>query len=138
MAVRFTPLTSPGQRLRSLRAVKPHEATVLKVISEMGLELQVIFNQEAVMVLPSGVNKATGLRALTEAAGVSCEEVVGVGDAENDHAFLDCCGIGVAVANALPMLKERADFVTKGSRGDGVIELIDMILADDLASIRRV
>ena len=110
----------------------------LGVIKELGLELQVIFNKGSVMVLPTGVNKATGLRALTKAAGMSCDEVVGVGDAENDHAFLDCCGIGVAVANALPMLKERADFVTKGSRGDGVIELIDMILADDLATIRRV
>src|SRR4029078_8659907 len=41
--------------------VRPNETTVLKAISELGLELQVIFNQEAVMVLPSGVNKATGL-----------------------------------------------------------------------------
>jgi hypothetical protein len=45
------------------------------------------------------------------------------------------CGIGVAVANALPMLKERADIVTTGARGDGVIELIDRILATDLAEI---
>ena len=87
------------------------------------------------MVLPSGVNKATGLAALLKEAGVSADEVVGVGDAENDHAFLECCGMGVAVANALPMLKERADFVTKGARGDGVAELIDIILADDLAGI---
>jgi hypothetical protein len=84
------------------------------------------------MILPSGVNKATGLAALLKEAGISAEEVVGVGDAENDHAFLEYCGVGVAVANALPMLKERADFVTNGARGDGVAELIDMILADDV------
>ena len=116
--------------------VEPHEVVVLEEIKRLGLELQVIFNKGAVMVLPSGVNKATGLTALLAEAKLSPDEVVAVGDAENDHAFLGACGMGVAVANALPMLKERADFVTNGARGDGVAELIGMILADDLASIR--
>jgi HAD superfamily hydrolase (TIGR01484 family) len=124
---------SVGQAI--IATVEPNEVVVIEAIKELGLELQVIFNKGSVMVLPTGVNKATGLKALSEAAAVSCEEVVGVGDAENDHAFLECCGLGVAVANALPMLKERADFVTKGARGDGVAELIDMILTDDLARI---
>jgi hydroxymethylpyrimidine pyrophosphatase-like HAD family hydrolase len=115
--------------------IEPHEVVVLEEIKRLGLELQVIFNKGAVMVLPSGVNKATGLTALLEEVKLSPDEVVAVGDAENDHAFLEACGIGVAVANALPMLKERADFVTNGARGDGVVELINMILADDLAGI---
>jgi hydroxymethylpyrimidine pyrophosphatase-like HAD family hydrolase len=58
-----------------------------------------------------------------------------VGDAENDHAFLKLCECSIAVANALPALKERADFVTSGSHGAGVEELIDKLLADDLASL---
>lgn len=124
---------SVGQAV--IATVEPNEVVVLEEIKRLGLELQVIFNKGSVMVLPSGVNKATGLTALLQEAGVSADEVVGVGDAENDHAFLECCGVGVAVANALPMLKERADFVTNGARGDGVAELIDMILADDLAGI---
>ena len=45
--------------------------------------------------------------------------VVAVGDAENDHAFLTCSGCGVAVANALPALKERADLVTQCDHGAG-------------------
>jgi hypothetical protein len=121
---------SVGQAI--IATVEPNEVFVLEEIKRLGLELQVIFNKGSVMVLPSGVNKATGLAALLKEAGVSADEVVGVGDAENDHAFLECCGVGVAVANALPMLKERADFVTNGARGDGVAELIDMILADDV------
>jgi hypothetical protein len=125
---------SVGQAI--IATVEPHEIIVLEEIKRLGLELHVIFNKGSVMVLPSGVNKATGLAALLKEAGVSANEVVGVGDAENDHAFLDCCGFGVAVANALPMLKERADFVTQGARGDGVTELIDMILTDDLGDLR--
>src|SRR5512142_415728 len=41
----------------------PHEKTVLDVIREMGLEYQIIFNKGAVMVLPMGINKGTGLLA---------------------------------------------------------------------------
>jgi HAD superfamily hydrolase (TIGR01484 family) len=126
---------SVGQAI--IATVEPNEIVVLEEIKRLGLELQVIFNKGSVMVLPTGVNKATGLAALLKEAGVSADEVVGVGDAENDHAFLECCGVGVAVANALPMLKERADFVTHGARGDGVAELIDLILADNLTSIER-
>lgn len=111
----------------------PHEKTVLDVIRELGLELQVIFNKGAVMVLPSGVNKATGLTAALEELGLSPHNTVGVGDAENDHAFLSLCECSVAVANALPALKEQADWVTEGSRGAGVTELIDRLLAGDLA-----
>lgn len=113
----------------------PHETAVLETIRELGLELQVIFNKGAVMVLPSGVNKATGLAAALEALGLSRRNTVGVGDAENDHAFLHLCEASVAVANALPSLKEQADWVTRGSRGAGVTELIDHLLAADLADL---
>ncbi|MDX2092765.1 MAG: HAD-IIB family hydrolase [Kofleriaceae bacterium] len=112
---------------------EPHEETVLQVIRELGLELQVIFNKGAVMVLPSGINKATGLAAALLELGLSRHNVVGVGDAENDHALLGHCECGVAVANALASLKHRADLVTEGHHGAGVRELIAHLLTDDLA-----
>jgi hydroxymethylpyrimidine pyrophosphatase-like HAD family hydrolase len=112
---------------------EPNERVVLDVIRDLGLELQVIFNKGAVMVLPSGINKATGLLAALAALGLSRHNTVGVGDAENDHAFLSTCECAVAVANALPQLQERVDIVTKGARGDGVRELIDRLLESDLA-----
>lgn len=113
---------------------EPHETQVLETIKEHGLELQVIFNKGAVMILPAGVNKATGLSAALERMSLSPHNAVGVGDAENDHALLGLCECGVAVSNALPTLKDAADIVTQGARGAGVVELIDALLADDLAS----
>jgi len=113
----------------------PHEQEVLNAIREFGLELQVIFNKDAVMILPSGVNKMTGLSAALEELKLSRHNVVGVGDAENDHAFLSCCEFGVAVANAIPALKERADFVTERDHGAGVIELVEKLLKNDLADL---
>jgi hydroxymethylpyrimidine pyrophosphatase-like HAD family hydrolase len=114
---------------------EPNETTVLEVIRDLGLELQVIFNKGAVMVLPSGVNKATGLKAALSELGLSPHNIVGIGDAENDHAFLNLCECSVAVANALPMVKEQADFVTNGSNGTGVIELVEMLLSSDLSEL---
>lgn len=113
----------------------PNETTVLETIRDLGLELQVIFNKGAVMVLPSGINKAAGLLAALAELKLSPHNVVGVGDAENDHAFLKLSELSVAVANALPMLKEQVDFVTNGKRGDGVVELIDKIIADDVSDL---
>jgi len=112
---------------------EPHQDAVLSVIRDQGLELQVIFNKGAVMILPSGVNKATGLAAALSEIQLSAHNVVGVGDAENDHALLSACECGVAVANALPSLKKHADFVTEGHHGIGVSELIDHLIANDLA-----
>ena len=108
---------------------------VLETVRELGLELHIVFNKGAVMVLPSGVNKASGLAAALVESGLSPHNVVGIGDAENDHAFLAMCGCSVAVANALDSVKAEADLVTRGARGAGVRELIDELLASDLADV---
>src|SRR5947209_9132841 len=109
---------------------RPHETTVLEVIQSLGLEYQIIFNKRAVMVLPSGINKATGLAKALKRMKISPNQVIGVGDAENDHAFLEACAVAAAVENALPALKNRCDLVLMKDHGDGVAELIDQLIAD--------
>jgi len=114
---------------------EPNESIVLETIRELGLELQVIFNKGAVMVLPSGVNKGTALTVALRELGLSGHDCVGVGDAENDHAFLSLCECAVAVANALPTVQQQADLVTRGAQGDGLLELIARLLENDLADL---
>jgi HAD superfamily hydrolase (TIGR01484 family) len=114
---------------------RPHETTVLQVIQELGADYQIIFNKDAVMVLPTGVNKATGLTAALEELKIAPEHVAGVGDAENDHAFLEICGVSVAVDNALPLVKQQCDWVTAADHGAGVVELIDRLLGDEASLI---
>jgi hydroxymethylpyrimidine pyrophosphatase-like HAD family hydrolase len=111
----------------------PNETIVLDEIRNLGLELEIIFNKGAVMVLPSGLNKATGLVAALDELELSPHNVVSIGDAENDHALLRTAGYGVAVANALPTLKETADRSMQASRGEGVTELIEIVLSEDAA-----
>ncbi len=109
----------------------PHETTVLETIRDLGLEMHVVFNKGAVMALPSGVNKASGLAAALDELKLSRHNVVGVGDAENDHAFLERCECAVAVANALPSLKEKADWITRAPEGAGVVEIVKLLLEND-------
>jgi HAD superfamily hydrolase (TIGR01484 family) len=140
----------PDQFIRALRKkrVKPlavgkvvvatltsNATPVLEVIQDLGLELQPIFNKDSLMVLPPGVDKATGLAAALADMAVSPANVVGIGDAENDLALLRLCGFGVAVANAVPLLKEQADLVTQAADGAGVAELATRLLATDLAGL---
>jgi hydroxymethylpyrimidine pyrophosphatase-like HAD family hydrolase len=113
---------------------RPNETTVLEVIRDLGLELQVVFNKGSVMVLPPRVNKVSGLKEALAELGLSERNVAGVGDAENDHAFLRFCGFSAAVANALPSVKETATYTTRADHGAGVVELVDMILNGKLAS----
>jgi hydroxymethylpyrimidine pyrophosphatase-like HAD family hydrolase len=84
---------------------EPHQVEALEAIRELNLEVQVIFNKGAVMLLPSGINKATGLKCALAELGLSRHNTVSVGDAENDHALLAVSGCAVAVANAVASLR---------------------------------
>ncbi|MBY0357282.1 MAG: HAD-IIB family hydrolase [Candidatus Obscuribacterales bacterium] len=133
-SLRVEPL-SAGQTI--IATWQPHEATVLKAIRELGLELEIIFNKGAVMVLPSGINKATGLQAALTDLELSEHNAIAIGDAENDHAMFSLCELSVAVNNAIPSVKQHADFIVSGHHGHGVSELVEMIINNDCASISK-
>jgi hydroxymethylpyrimidine pyrophosphatase-like HAD family hydrolase len=117
-----------------IATVEPHETVVLQTIRELGLERPVIFNKGAVMILPPGVNKASGLTVALHELGMSARNLVAAGDAENDHALLEMAEYSVAVSNAIPTLKAAADRVTEGARGDGILEVIADLIENDLAN----
>lgn len=113
----------------------PFENEVCTSIHELGLELQMTFNKDAIMVLPPCVNKASGLSAALRRLGISQLNVVGVGDAENDHAFLSICGCAAAVSNAIESIKASADICLSQDHGRGVCELVSMLLEKDAALV---
>lgn len=102
-----------------------HAVAVLRQIRALGLDCQIVQNREALMVLPAGVTKGSGLFEALGDVGVSRHSTLGVGDAENDHALLDVCEVGAAVGDAVPALRRHADVVLTGGAGEGVVELID-------------
>ena len=113
--------------------VEPHEVSVLQTIKEMGLELEMIFNKGSVMILPTGVNKATGLREGLSRMGLSTRYTYrrrrrGKRSRLSPYLWLRDRG---CQKSALPTLKDRADFVTERPHGEGVVELIEQLLANN-------
>ena len=127
----------PMVGLSVVAGMRAEDGVILRTLKELGLDWQLIYNKEAVMVLPPNVDKGTGLRAAFHAMGWNPELGAGVGDAENDLPLLDACGFAVSVANGIPELQEHADLVTKGVAGEGVQELIERLLTDSFQGTDR-
>jgi hydroxymethylpyrimidine pyrophosphatase-like HAD family hydrolase len=113
---------------------RPNQCKALEALADLGLDRQIIFNKDAVMVLPTGVNKASGLRTALHEMRLSPHNVAAVGDAENDLPMLELADCGVAVDNSLESVKAKADLVMAKDHGEGVEELIIELLANDLAA----
>jgi hypothetical protein len=112
-----------------------YKGVVLEAIEDLGLKLRIILNKGALMVLPTSVDKATGLTEAANAMGIPLADIAGVGDAENDQVFLTLCGYSAAVGNALHFLKQQVHYVTKATHGAGVEELIEKLLSSDSAAL---
>jgi len=115
----------PYRRGQVLGAVDgEHAATVLDAIGELGLDCQIVRNRESLMVLPAGITKGTGLRAVLNEMNLSAHNTIAVGDAENDLSMFGMAEVGAAVLNAVPSLREHADLVLEAEDGDGVATLL--------------
>ncbi len=77
------------------------------------------------------VSKAEALKKLGEIYNISREEIVAVGDAENDLSMISWAGLGVAMKNADECVKAQSGYITDTNDNDGVAKLIEYILALD-------
>jgi len=92
----------------------------------------VIRNRDEVMVLPRGIDKATGLwLALTE-LDLQPDQIVGIGDGQNDVCMIQACGLGVGLKSADPAVNAAADLVLESGPGEAIVELVDRLLSGDL------
>ncbi len=107
----------------------------IAAIREAGLERKLVFNRGSLMLLPAGITKGSGLEAALAAMELSPHNAVGIGDAENDHAFLGLCECAVAVGDAVPAVRERADYVTRAPGAHGAVEFIEEHVMKDLKEI---
>ncbi|MBW6409204.1 sugar-phosphatase [Clostridium weizhouense] len=71
------------------------------------------------------VDKGEGLKKLAESLGIKREEVIAMGDAGNDLSMVKYAGLGVAMDNGFPEVKEVAEFITKSNDEDGVAYAIE-------------
>jgi Cof subfamily protein (haloacid dehalogenase superfamily) len=85
--------------------------------------------------LDKKVNKGYGVELLAKKLGIKREEVICIGDAGNDIHMIQFAGLGVAMGNAFPEVKEVADYITLSNEENGVAHVIDkFVLKDEKAS----
>ena len=76
------------------------------------------------------VNKGFGVKTLAKNLGIGQEEIICMGDAENDIHMIKYAGLGVAMGNAFPIVKEIANYVTKTNENHGVAHVINKFILD--------
>lgn len=76
-------------------------------------------------IMPPQVDKAHSLLKLLSSIGLTTNEMICCGDGYNDITMLETAGLGVAMANAQPLVRERADYITKSNDEDGVLHVIN-------------
>ncbi len=109
----------------------PHVSVVDDVLHSTGRGATVEYNKGAVMILPPGATKGTGLNfALTE-LGYSPHNVIALGDAENDRSLFEVAEVAIAVANAVPEIQDLADHVLSLPNGAGVSDLVKQLNSGD-------
>jgi len=75
-----------------------------------------------------GVDKGRALCFLAAHLGIDRREIMAIGDGRNDLEMIKYAGIGVAMANAHPDLKEAASFVTYSNEEDGVAWALEQFI----------
>lgn len=73
---------------------------------------------------PKGINKGEGVRILAAYLGIPMEQVMCIGDNENDREMVAVAGLGVAMGNAAELVRMAADYVTADNDHHGVAEAI--------------
>lgn len=76
-------------------------------------------------MLNKKVSKATAIEGIAGKLGINADEIMAVGDHENDIAMIEYAGIGVAMGNGIDKTKAVSNFVTKTNLEDGVAYAIE-------------
>lgn len=79
-------------------------------------------------IMPQNIDKAYSLQKLLDHMNLTREEMICCGDGFNDLTMIEFAGLGVAMANAQPVVLEKADFITKSNDEDGVLYVIEKFL----------
>lgn len=109
-------MTAPGEQA----------AVYEKELQEQYGQIASVYRSEPyfVEVMPRDVTKASSIEKMLPILGVGREQVICCGDGYNDISMIRYAGLGVAMANAQPAVKEAADYITASNDEDGIVQVI--------------
>lgn len=114
-------------RLSEIAIVRSIDVNIVKETVK-DFDVEVYDTKFAIHLTDPEVNKGKSLEIVAKDMGITLDEIMAIGDSENDLEFLEVAGFKVAVANADKELKENTDYVTKKSYGDGAAEAIEKFI----------
>ena len=76
-------------------------------------------------IMPQHVDKALSLQKRLSSMGLTAEEMICCGDGFNDLTMIEYAGLGVAMGNAQPLIKDSADYITASNDEDGILQVIN-------------
>lgn len=79
-------------------------------------------------IMPPHIDKAHSLLRLLTSIGLTAEQMICCGDGYNDLTMIETAGLGVAMANAQPLVREKANYITKSNDEDGVLHVINQFM----------
>lgn len=99
---------------------------IAKIPAEFYEKYEIVKSRDCLLeFMTKGVTKAYGLSLLAEDLNIKQSEVMTLGDEENDLPMIIYAGIGVAMENAVPIIKEHADYITDTNENDGVAKAVE-------------
>lgn len=101
---------------------------------KLHLDYELVSNDDSLLILPPGVDKASGISEALRELGVSRHNLVAIGNAENDLPLFAFAEHAAAVNNSAEPVRQAADRVTDGAYCDGFLELARELIATDLVS----
>jgi len=117
------------EKISILYKGQPHVYQEIKpYLDELDTQLSIVrYGENSCEIMAKGVDKSMGLLAISKLTGIPIDQIMAIGDDENDIGMLRLAGIGVAVANASPRSKSAATYLCEASHTAGVIEAMHLI-----------
>lgn len=82
-------------------------------------------------IMPQKIDKAYTLQKLLSSIGLTADQMICCGDGYNDLSMIEYAGLGVAMENAQPIVKEKADYITRSNDDDGVLYVINQFMRNN-------
>ena len=119
-----------------IEAKEHYNKELFKDISKLPMDFLEKFNVSKVTpfnveVMKKNANKRAGIEKLAEKFNIKSREIICIGDSGNDKQMIEYAGLGVAMGNAFPEIKEIADYVTLTNEENGVAHVIEKFILNE-------
>ena len=126
-------LSTEAGKLLLLDKTEKLEEIRLELLECYGDQINMTYSKpDFLEIYRKDISKGQALKKIADFYGIGTDEIIAIGDGENDISMIQCAGMGVAMGNAPLKVKESADFVTYSNNESGVAHALNKLLLSDV------